>query len=1352
MDLESLEIRNELLHENDIRDMLDKVSADLEEAFNAEHNEKREKDVELAEKENITPPEAKEKPEKRQITLEEVNNVLFELESLYFSWNVESPEIISENINLIRNVLNMFFFHGSFEKIKEKAIRDLEVASGALMWNLEFETAKKVYPIFQVLNESNDYLIQTQRIESTEENITISKIFNLLREIVLSPSQKETYHTDNLATYAKVQIYKMLLENLGNNLPPISGSEDAFQDEVDAEIVKSLITKDDLINMNILFEEEARALERGKNITYLTKYEKARAIGERAEQISKNAPLKTDPGDLIDPILIAEKELSEGVMPVTICRPFPDGTSQAFCLSTLSKTFDDFYTNTANLLNSVSLEDLYTIAAENGYGLKVKKYWIGLLNSFTLPDERLGEYLSRTEPELIKYSPLIPEKIANDLFFYRLEDFLKLGIPEADARILKENVERDFGGEYLRIQTQKLSTLSRSEQEKFIKNVRNFLELLDNDELKEPIHILSLLLPWIKTPTNLLDLLAKDFSTNFFSLYKNYPYVRALGSAQVDVNDVPRHLTDGEIEDILSAVPPIFSVSKQHSMAARESLIDRFRTILIESLVCPSAISEIKNKIQLNFSKSRVDPGKAVGITAANALSEQFSQMTLNSFHSAGSSRNMSSGIKAISELVFARKARRNPSCLIAFKKRLSFEELLNKQSEIVETTVADLIEEDVVLNLNEVNREFLPRKFYKMSLEELAEYIEKHNIKMKREGVTSYTRDDYLEALSKVELWWYKYYDKLNSMKNKPDKILRLYLDTVAMVERKVTMTDIVHALKKGQGKEGIPDSSIMIVHSPTSEGILDIWPNPQYIKGPVKKLEQELVKGRGEASAPRPEYSIDVFIDIIILDKLDKIRIKGISKIRGLFPENTTVWSIIAKEAKANLLQKERWGLDVSQTYWVMTLDINQMYISVVKLEYLLEFLESLGYGIIIIQEDKLVIQYQGKNEARYRNKVPSTVRKEKLDVAKEEWNDVYGPETKGKKEISKESRSILDTEKYYYFTSSGSNLIGLTTKEIIDPVESYCNNIYTITAKYGVEAGRQFFIKELYDTITEYGGYVNPRNILLLADFLFSQGVYLGANYTGMSAGSTGFLTLASFEKSLQTLQKGAIFGEKESLSGVSAAIAAGKPIKMGTGFMDIITEKVDDVVRDIATNPKDLTSESMRSQLTRAFASGVSPFEEQEAFDPVASKMQSLQQPVERPIPKAKTPKAVRVEEREGKVKCTPQLVTGASDLLEEAVESVIVGESQEPTFEEEWQVDSAEIPNEIEQQSLTIEPITEEMELPAHLTSDIALEPIEPLGKVERVEEEIEEREEELEEMELPIAKYIPVLKPKRRIT
>jgi hypothetical protein len=252
--------------------------------------------------------------------------------------------------------------------------------------------------------------------------------------------------------------------------------------------------------------------------------------------------------------------------------------------------------------------------------------------------------------------------------------------------------------------------------------------------------------------------------------------------------------------------------------------------------------------------------------------------------------------------------------------------------------------------------------------------------------------------------------------------------------------------------------------------------------------------------------------------------------------------------------------------------------------------------------------------------------------------------------------------------------------------------------------------------------------------------------------MSAGSTGFLTLASFEKSLQTLQKGAIFGEKESLSGVSAAIAAGKPIKMGTGFMDIITEKVDDVVRDIATNPKDLTSESMRSQLTRAFASGVSPFEEQEAFDPVASKMQSLQQPVERPIPKAKTPKAVRVEEREGKVKCTPQLVTGASDLLEEAVESVIVGESQEPTFEEEWQVDSAEIPNEIEQQSLTIEPITEEMELPAHLTSDIALEPIEPLGKVERVEEEIEEREEELEEMELPIAKYIPVLKPKRRIT
>jgi len=60
---------------------------------------------------------------------------------------------------------------------------------------------------------------------------------------------------------------------------------------------------------------------------FLTKYEKARIIGARALQISKNAPVMIEPeqGEW-DPLKIAEKELLERKIPFIIRRYLPDGS------------------------------------------------------------------------------------------------------------------------------------------------------------------------------------------------------------------------------------------------------------------------------------------------------------------------------------------------------------------------------------------------------------------------------------------------------------------------------------------------------------------------------------------------------------------------------------------------------------------------------------------------------------------------------------------------------------------------------------------------------------------------------------------------------------------------------------------------------------------------------------------------------------------------------------------------------------------------------------------------------------------------------------------------------------------
>ena len=60
----------------------------------------------------------------------------------------------------------------------------------------------------------------------------------------------------------------------------------------------------------------------------LTRFERARVVGARALQISMGAPVLMDVPDIVkSPIELAELELQEGVLPISIRRALPDGTS-----------------------------------------------------------------------------------------------------------------------------------------------------------------------------------------------------------------------------------------------------------------------------------------------------------------------------------------------------------------------------------------------------------------------------------------------------------------------------------------------------------------------------------------------------------------------------------------------------------------------------------------------------------------------------------------------------------------------------------------------------------------------------------------------------------------------------------------------------------------------------------------------------------------------------------------------------------------------------------------------------------------------------------------------------------------
>ena len=113
-----------------------------------------------------------------------------------------------------------------------------------------------------------------------------------------------------------------------------SNEERAYDDEFEEENEEDqdgeradVLENDDDYNVNN--QKEIKNIPVSERITtkYLTKYEKARVLGARALQISKNAPVMVDldPGEW-DPLKIAEKELLAKKIPFIIRRYLPNNT------------------------------------------------------------------------------------------------------------------------------------------------------------------------------------------------------------------------------------------------------------------------------------------------------------------------------------------------------------------------------------------------------------------------------------------------------------------------------------------------------------------------------------------------------------------------------------------------------------------------------------------------------------------------------------------------------------------------------------------------------------------------------------------------------------------------------------------------------------------------------------------------------------------------------------------------------------------------------------------------------------------------------------------------------------------
>ena len=163
------------------------------------------------------------------------------------------------------------------------------------------------------------------------------------------------------------------------------------------------------------------------------------------------------------------------------------------------------------------------------------------------------------------------------------------------------------------------------------------------------------------------------------------------------------------------------------------------------------------------------------------------------------------------------------------------------------------------------------------------------------------------------------------------------------------------------------------------------------------------------------------------------------------------------------------------------------------------------------------------------------------------------------KGIEEISRvviRKEETDDGDEEFILYTEGSDLKEVLDIEGVDASRTTCNNIHEINNCLGIEAAREQIIEETMNTLEEQGlDDVNIRHLMLVADIMTNNGEIESIGRHGISGNKDSVLARAAFEVTVNHLLDAAIHGEIDDLDGVTENVIVGKPIRLGTGDVDL-----------------------------------------------------------------------------------------------------------------------------------------------------------------------------------------------------
>ena len=384
------------------------------------------------------------------------------------------------------------------------------------------------------------------------------------------------------------------------------------------------------------------------------------------------------------------------------------------------------------------------------------------------------------------------------------------------------------------------------------------------------------------------------------------------GQQQINQNSMV-DITPLEAMDMISAgfrqletlyyAPPtlLFKVMYYYYLSPKELLlVKRFNR---------SALSILISVINLQYKRSIVAPGEMVGMVSAQSIGEPTTQLTLNTFHSAGvaSKSNATRGVPRIEEILSLSENPKNPSITIYFKEddESTPERVQEFIPHIEHTKLAEVVEYVEVCfdpdDLNTLVEQDRPVMSQYQEFEKLIEECVRDSIVAGTSGVPDAPGGGGGAVSASASA---------SASASKSKWIIRIKIDPEAMLDKKITMDDIHFAIKNSYGNE-------------VSCAFSDYNDDNLVFRLRMENIAQNKKSGGG-ANKQNPLdqsdhiYMIKAFQDQL-LNNIVLRGVKGIKKVTLRKIKNTLV------KADGVYTKKDSWVLDTAGTNLVHMLGLD-------------------------------------------------------------------------------------------------------------------------------------------------------------------------------------------------------------------------------------------------------------------------------------------------------------------------------------------------------------------------------------------------------------------------------------------